>query len=210
MSTIKPETDEQARRDNRETVASYERCAEDYAQSTSGEPSEEQSRLFPEFVRLVRGGRVLDIGSGPGWDADRLEAEGIEVERTDVTQAFIDLQAKRGKRVARLDLIEDDITGQYDGILCLWVLQHIARPLIDAVLAKMSAALKSGGVLLVGLREGDDDLREVGDSDGVYHVTLWPKTAFIERLAHARLSAEEFYTFSGRDGKWLCVRARKE
>jgi hypothetical protein len=131
------------------------------------------------------------------------------VDRTDVTQAFIDLQSKRGKRIRRLDLIDDDIPGQYDGVLCLWVLQHIARALIDEVLAKMSAALKPGGALLVGLREGQDELREVGGDAGVYHITLWPQDEFVERLGRARLSVEERYTFTGRDGEWLVVLARK-
>jgi SAM-dependent methyltransferase len=193
-------------------VASYELCADEYAQSTSGEPPEDQSRLFPAFVQQVgRGGRVLEIGSGPGWDADRLEATGIEVERTDVAQAFIDFQGKRGKRIARLDVIDDDIAGTYDGILCLYVLQHVARPLIDTVLEKMSAALKSGGVLLVALRQGNGELREIGDTSGAtYHITLWPQRAFIERLGAAGLSSEQFYTFSGRDGEWLTVLARKD
>jgi len=165
--------------------------------------------MLRAFTQAVgRGARVLEIGSGPGWDADRLEAAGIEVQRTDVTQAFIDLQAKRGKRITRLDVIDDPIPGQYDGILCLFVLQHIARPLIDAVLAKFSAALRPGGVLLVGLRKGSGEAREVGSSSGVYHLTLWQQSEFIDRLESAGLSAEQSQSFTGTDGEWLMVLAR--
>lgn len=210
MSTIRSEAGVQARRDNRETVSSYERCADGYAQSTRGEPSEIQSQLMQAFIQSVgRSARVLEVGSGPGWDADQLEAEGIEVQRTDVTQAFIDFQLKRGKRIMRLDVIDDDISGQYDGILCVYVLQHIARPLVDAVLSKLSAALRPGGTLCVALRQGNGELREVSASSGVYYITLWSEREFIGRLAGAGLLAEESHTFADADGEWLTVLARK-
>jgi SAM-dependent methyltransferase len=210
MNKNESEAVAQARLDNHETVRSYESCADDYAQSTRGAPSAAHGDLFNAFIRRVgRGGRVVEIGSGPGWDADRLEAEGIEVLRTDVTQAFIDFQLNRGKRITRLDVIHDDLPGQHDGVLCLYVLQHIARPLIDAVLGKISAALHPGGILLVGLRQGSGEAREVSSSSGAYHITLWPPDAFIDRLAVAGLLAEESYTFIGAEGEWLTVLARK-
>jgi 2-polyprenyl-3-methyl-5-hydroxy-6-metoxy-1,4-benzoquinol methylase len=210
MSTSESEAAAQARRDNRETVRSYERCVDEYAQITSGEPSAAHGDLFNEFIRCVGcGGRVVDIGSGPGWDADRLEAEGIEVLRTDVTQAFIDFQLNRGKRITRLDVIDDELPRQCDGVLCLYVLQHVARPLIDGVLGKIAAALHSGGVLLVGLRQGSGEVREVGASSGTYHITLWPPNAFINQLKVAGLLAEKSFTYTGSDGEWLTVLARK-
>jgi Methyltransferase domain len=200
-----------ARRDNRETVKSYEGCAEDYAETTRGEVSGVRADMFQAFIRsLPRTARVLEIGSGPGWDADRLEAEGIRVERTDVTEGFIEFQSRRGKRMTRLDVINDEIHEQYNGVLCLYVLQHISRPLIDEVLAKLSNALYTGGTFLVGLREGNGDVREVGTSSGVYHITLWPQSEFIDRLQRVGLVCEQSHTFSGSEGEWLIVLARKQ
>jgi hypothetical protein len=202
---------EDARRDNHETVKSYEGCAEDYAKTTRGEVLGVRADMFQAFIgSLPRAARVLEIGSGPGWDADRLEAEGMRVERTDVAQSFIEFQSNRGKRITRLDVINDDIQERYNGILCLYVLQHIARPLIDEVLAKLSNALYTGGTFLVGLREGNGDVREVGTSSGVYHITLWPQSEFIDRLKRAGLICEQSHTFSGSDGEWLIVLARKQ
>lgn len=208
---MKVMTPEEARRDNRETVSSYESCAEDYAQSTRGEPYEAHAQMLDEFVvSLGAGARVLELGSGPGWDADRLEARKLQVERTDAAQSFIDLQRRRGKTIARLDVVNDAIASRYDGILCLYVLQHVARPLIDSVLRKFAAALRPDGVLLVALREGSGEMREVGtQSGGVYHVTLWPKGEFIERLERVGLAVTQSRTFTGSDGEWLVVLARK-
>jgi len=202
---------EDARRDNEETVKSYERCAEDYAETTRGEPTGVRAEMFNAFMAsLEHGARVLEIGSGPGWDADRLEAKGFHVDRTDVTQAFIDYHSKRGKQIRRLDVINDEIEEGYAGILCLYVLQHIARSLTDDVLRKLSSALYANGALLIGLREGEGDAREVGTSSGVYHLTLWPQDEFIARLARVRLITQRHHTFSGNDGEWLILLARKQ
>jgi 2-polyprenyl-3-methyl-5-hydroxy-6-metoxy-1,4-benzoquinol methylase len=202
---------EQARRDNDATIKSYESCAEGYAETTRGELSGVRAAMFDAFVQsLDPGASVLEIGSGPGWDADRLEAHGIRVQRTDVTLGFIEYQSRRGKSITRLDVINDDIQDRYDGILCLYVLQHIARPLMDEVLAKFSRALYVGGAVLIGLREGSGDVREVGASSGVYHITLWPQREFIDRLARAGLLTEQRRTFSGSEGEWLLVLARKQ
>jgi 2-polyprenyl-3-methyl-5-hydroxy-6-metoxy-1,4-benzoquinol methylase len=208
---MKEMTLEEARRDNRETVSSYEACAEGYAQSTRGEPYEAHAQMLAELVASAGpGARVLEIGSGPGWDADRLEERGVEVERTDATQAFIDLQRKRGKKIVKLDVVNDAIAGGFDGILCLYVLQHVARPLIEAVLEKFSSALRPGGALLVALREGSGEMREVGtESGGVYPVTLWPKSELIERLERVGFAMTQWRTFTGSDGEWLVVLARK-
>jgi 2-polyprenyl-3-methyl-5-hydroxy-6-metoxy-1,4-benzoquinol methylase len=200
----------QAHRENRETVSAYELCAEGYALSTRDEPSLIHSRMISAFVQRVRrGGHVLEIGSGPGWDADRLEDEGIRVHRTDVTQAFIEFQRRRGKRIVKLDLIEDSIQEAYNGILCLYVLQHIARPLVDGVLEKLSASLQPKGTLLAALRQGRGELREVSSSSGVCHITLWSQSEFTDRLLRAGLTVERSEIFVDSDGEWLVVLARK-
>jgi 2-polyprenyl-3-methyl-5-hydroxy-6-metoxy-1,4-benzoquinol methylase len=198
-----------ALRQNRETLDSYERCAEQYAQNTC-ESSQVHRRFINRFIRRVGAtARVLEIGSGPGWDADHLEANNVAVVRTDITQAFINFQQKRGKRISRLNVIEDDIEGVYDGILCLYVLQHVARSLVDSVLNKFTAALSHQGVLLLALREGDGEFREVSASADIYHTTLWSRIEFATRLERAGFEVESSRTFGDEDGEWLIVLARK-
>ena len=91
---------------------------------------------------LPSGGHVLDIGSGPGWDADFLEGLGARVRRTDVTKSFRDFQAERGQQVDALDVLTDKIAETYDGILMLCVLQHFERTELDGVLHKLVNALR--------------------------------------------------------------------
>src|SRR5688500_1785670 len=100
---------------NRSTVESYERIARSYAADTAPDPSGDEGFSGEGLRHLVDtlpdGGVVLEVGSGPGWDADVVESRGFTVRRTDVTAAFIDVQAERGKHVGRLDVVSDELGG---------------------------------------------------------------------------------------------------
>lgn len=129
--------------DNRRTVAGYELCARGYTEAVAGPPSGNGEVALRRMVELVpAGGTVLEIGSGPGWDADFVESLGVTVRRSDVTRAFVDIQAERGKRAELLDVLHDDIGGPYDAVMALFVLQHIGCDLVDSVLHKVAAAAR--------------------------------------------------------------------
>ena len=172
---------------NRRTIEGYEACARDYAAAVDPKPSAVGEAALRRLAsEMPRGGRALEIGSGPGWDADFLEGLGVAVDRTDVTAAFRELQAERGHVVAPLDVVEDVLPGPYDAIVVLCVLQHVERERFDGVLQKIAGALRPRGVLLASLREGEGDGWDHGDS-GDYRLVLWSADAL-----HARLAAADF------------------
>lgn len=109
---------------NRRAVADYQCSVRGYVATVNGRPSASAEALRRLAARVAPGACVLEIGSGPGGDADALEALGIDVHRTDVTAAFCDFQAERGKRCDRLDLLTDRIDARYGGAMMLCVLQH--------------------------------------------------------------------------------------
>ncbi len=199
---------------NRRTVASYERIAREYADDTAPDSSGASEFSGEGLRRLVEavpaGGTVLEVGSGPGWDADFVESHGVEVRRTDVTTAFIDLQAERGKRVERLDVTSDDLGGPYDAVMALAVLQHVVRAEIPALLRRVAGALRPGGMFLVALREGVGDQWEVGDSGNPYFTVQWREPDFVGALDAAGLAVD--WSTSGEDSeesRWLMLLASK-
>lgn len=199
-----------ALRNNRQTVAAYESCALSYAKATKPALNPSNELLLRQFAETVGvGGRVLEIGSGPGWDADFLETLGVTVRRTDVTQAFIRFQTERGKTAELLDLTVADLGGPFDGVVALYVLQHIDRALIDDVLGKISNALRPGAALLVSLKEGQGDCREAGSGSTAYHVALWSQAEFQARLSSCALRPEHVVHSSDDDGDWFAVLARR-
>jgi SAM-dependent methyltransferase len=195
---------------NHRTVASYELCAHDYAHSVGSQPSSLGAQVLLSFINAVAlPARVLEIGSGPGFDADFLESHGLSVRRTDAAQAFVDYQSERGKHADKLDLIHDELGGPYHAIVAQYVLQHIDRDLIDLVLGKVARALMPGGWFLATLREGQGEQNEVGSSGGYYYVALWQADEFARRLANAGLQIQWVKAMADEDGKWMAVLARR-
>src|SRR5215212_4523207 len=172
---------------NGRTVAAYENYARRYAEVVSPQPSESAAATLRRFADMLpAGGRVLDIGSGPGWDADFLEGLDVRVHRTDVTAEFRNFQAERGLQVDALDVLTDEIAETYDGILMLCVLQHFERTDVDAVLIKLVNALKDGGALLLSHPVGEDEFWE--GSSGDYRVVRWSGAMLDDRFQRSGLT----------------------
>jgi 2-polyprenyl-3-methyl-5-hydroxy-6-metoxy-1,4-benzoquinol methylase len=174
-----------ARSSSRRTIHYYEGFAREYNGQVSARPPREVASALRRMVKQVRpGGLVLELGSGPGRDADFVESLGAKVRRTDATQAFLDLQEARGKHGERLNLLTDTLGGPYDAILAMCVLIHVERAHTEGVLRKVRNALRPGGGFLVSVWEG------TGETAGDYHMTYWTRAAFAARLTSAGLKVE--------------------
>lgn len=190
---------------NARTVRAYESYAVQYAQSTAPEPGRPPSRHLQRLIDTVApGASVLEVGSGPGWEADQLEAHGLRVHRTDVTQAFLELQRQRGREAARLDVITDALGGPYDAVVAMCVLQHVDRSLIPLVLMKVAAALRPPGVFLTSVRAGAGELWE-----GEYHTVLWDAAGFAGELGRAGLTTVWRDRTTEPEGQWLTFLATR-
>lgn len=175
-------TNPEAKSESRPTIASYEAYADNYYSLVSDVPNPADQTAFRRVAEIAgAGGRVLEIGSGPGWDADFLETLGLTVRRTDATRRFLELQAARGKTGELLDVITDDVGGPYDAVVAMCVLIHVPRQETDQVLARLARSLRPGGALIVSMRDGD------GETSGKYHMTYWRRDDFAGRLARAGL-----------------------
>ena len=194
---------------NRETVSGYDACAESYAAETDHDPTPDHLEALERFVAAVGpGGRVLEIASGPGWDADRLEAMGLSVRSTDLSEGFIAFQKKRGRTAHPLDLIAGDLGGPWDGLVALYVIQHIGRPLVDGVVARMAAALRPGGTLLLSFQTGEGQVFS-GHPEATYQVVRWDEAEMTALLSRNGLNVDWRSLFEGREGVWITVVARR-
>lgn len=155
------------------------------------------------------GGTVLEIGSGPGWDADWLEKAGLRVRRTDAAMAFVRFQESRGVHAERFDIVHDDLKGSYDAIVALYVLQHVDRSALPAALRKVSRALREGGAFLFSIREGSGDLIEQGAS-GRYYVAMWQSAELSEILVPLGFRLRWSTSDQDSEGRWLIMLFVKE
>ena len=192
---------------NPSTIESYEQIADAYARETQGLGV--LSGGLTRLAETIPGGLALEIGSGPGWDADALEEAGLTVRRTDITQAFIELQQARGKHVEQLNAISDDLGGPYDAVVALHVLQHVEPDELPAVLGKVAGALRPAGYFLVSIPLGNGAGWEVGESGSPYYRALWTEAEFTAVLAQAGLRSEwTERSVHHEESGWLCVLAQ--
>lgn len=188
-----------------DTIEHYERSAREYAREIDPHPPAFRAAALQRLVSLLPAdATVLEVGSGTGRDADHLEGLGVAVRRTDAVRAFAEIQAERGKQVALVDVVSDDLGGPYDGVLSMCVLMHVPGDRIDDVLRKVAAALRPGGAFLVSVREGK------GVSAGPAPMTFWSREAFAARLTLAGFAVEWYDIEVDCDGdRWLTFLARR-
>lgn len=189
----------------RRTVQSYEGFAREYDTLCGPVPSPDVEDGLRRLMQIVPlGGSVLEVGSGPGREADFIEALGAVVRRTDAARSFVDVQAERGKRAELLNVVTDELGGPYDAVLALCVLIHVDREQIDAVLRKVNGALRPGGAFLVSLRTGE------GETSGSYHTVYWTRDRFAAKLTAAGLSiAWDALSVDVDDDEWVTFLARR-
>lgn len=159
--------------DNAETLRTYEQAAALYRERTVRGHAEPDDLVALVAEHADRSASVLEIGSGPGVDADRLEALGFTVRRTDATRAFVDLQRADGHQIDVLDVRTDDLGGPYDVVFAHAVLLHIDRAELTAVLARLRTAVRPGGLLAITLKEGDGEGWSSHKVELPRHFTYW-------------------------------------
>ena len=191
---------------NARTVSSYELVAADYARETAGGgPPSRSSGSLPSSP----GARCSRSGRGRGGTPMRSRTQGYACGVRTPTQAFIDLQQARGKRVDRLDVMVDDLGGPYDGIVALAVLQHVPRQQLPGVLARMAAALAPAGALLVCVRTGAGERWEIGESGNPYYCALWGEDEFVDLLEAGRAARRLAGRVGRRRGQRLALHPRQ-
>jgi len=106
-----------------------------------------------EALGLNEGGRVLDVGCGPGRHAHELARRGVVVHGIDISQRFIDLAtegAPPGASFERLDACSLPFHAEFDAAICLC---EGAFGLMtgsgenQSVLTGIAEALKPGGMI---------------------------------------------------------------
>ena len=190
--------------DHNATISYYERAGRRYATLIGPEPDAFRAAALQRLAApLAPGEAVLEIGSGPGRDADYLETLGVPVDRTDAAETFLQIQAERGKRARRLDVVTGELGGPYGGVVGLCVLMHISRASIDRVLDKIAAALRPDGGFLVSVRAGE------GETPPPAAMAFWTREDFEQRLGAAGFSVEWFeLEIDCDDDAWLTFYAR--
>lgn len=142
-----------------ETINVYDTRAADYARENDTADNNPQLTAF--IAACPAGGKVLDLGCGPGAAAKRMADSGLSVDASDASAEMIALAAKHPGVTARQATF-DQIRGTaiYDGIWANFSLLHAPRAAFPDHLAALNTALKPNGIFYIGMKLGTDETRD--------------------------------------------------
>lgn len=165
------------------TIAVYDRDAAKYAALT--EKLYEMPQLKAFAGALPEGGRVLDLGCGPGLYAAWLAARGFEVDAWDASAEMVALaEAQLGVRARQAVFAELDAEGAYDGVWANFSLLHAPKAEFPRLLARIRRAGRpaaSGGMVFhIGLKLGEGE-----GPDGIGRFYAYYQEAELEALLNA-------------------------
>ncbi|MFF2662294.1 class I SAM-dependent DNA methyltransferase [Kitasatospora sp. NPDC058032] len=142
---------------------------------------------FAELVTTAGGGRVAELGCGPGRITGHLAALGLEVTGLDLSPRMVELARAAHPEIpfqvgSLLDLPYAD--GELSGIVAWYSIIHTPAGQLPRVFAEFHRVLAPGAPLVLAFQVGDDALR-IEDPFG-HPVTLdfrRRQPGAIERLA---------------------------
>lgn len=190
------------------TIDAYDREINTHL-AASGSTATPVLGYLDRFAAAAGGGHVLELGSGPGTDADHLEARGIRVERTDATTAFVERLRARGHSARLLDARVDDYGGPFDGVYADAVLLHLSPEQLEQALLTARRSTRPGGVLALTLKEGDGSGWSTAKLGRPGHFTYWRADALAEVLNRTGRLVDTIERYDGRFEPWLFTLAHQ-
>ena len=175
-------------------VNSYEKYAHE---RNAHSPDEFKVRERSEFLRFLKDeGRetLLEIGCGPGQDAQFFQDQGFQVLAVDNTPTMVKLTAEKGVTARRLDCYDlDEINESFDAVYTMNCLLHIPKQDIDQILRLISGRLNERGLMYLGIW-GDKNFEGIWEQDRYEpkrFFSFWKTESLLEVLQ--RLFRLEYY-----------------
>lgn len=137
-----------------ETLTVYNKQADEYVEMMHDYAAKDP--LIGKFIGACpAGGKVLDLGSGPGGYAVLMANAGLQVDAIDAASEMVARIKEMDGITARVGVF-DDITGHdiYDGIWASFSLLHAPRDALPRHLSDLKTALKPDGVFFIGMKMG--------------------------------------------------------
>lgn len=182
--------------------------------------SELGHKQLDDFLQLIpEGGRILDLGCGPGWHAIVIAEKGYSVVGLDYSTEMI--RVARNQAGSNLvtewvagDMLELEDLFEENSFEAAWArasLLHIKKEDIDRVLTGIRHVCVKGGVVMISLKQGEGMVRIKDEKFGLEterEFVLWEKDEFVKKATEFGMKLKSYNSFEsssiilGRRTKW--------
>ena len=146
-------------------VKTYEKYAHERASYSPDEFKVQERSEFLNFLQDEERETLLEIGCGPGQDAQFFQSQGLRVLAVDNTPTMVKLTAEKGIPAQVLDCYDlDKINGRFDAVYTMNCLLHIPKQDFDQVLCLISKRLHNSGLMYLGIW-GDQNFEGIWEQD---------------------------------------------
>ena len=166
-------------------VKTYEKYAHERASYSLDEFKIQERSEFLKFLKAEERDTLLEIGCGPGQDAQFFQSQGFQVLAVDNTPTMVQLTAEKGIPAQVLDCYDlDQIDEHFDAVYTMNCLLHIPKRDFDQILHLISRRLNKGGLMYLGLW-GDENFEGIWEHDQYEpkrFFSFWKTEALLEVL----------------------------
>ncbi|HXL89010.1 MAG TPA: class I SAM-dependent methyltransferase [Streptosporangiaceae bacterium] len=108
--------------------------------------------------RLAQGARLLEVGAGTGQDSLFFIAHGLEVVATDLSPVMVERCRAKGIDARAMDVLNLDFpAASFDAVYSINCLLHVPDADLPAVLERICAVLRPGGLFYFGAYGGSGE-----------------------------------------------------
>ena len=180
-------------------AAAYGAVAHDYAEAFSSDLNRlpiDRAVLDAFVVGIEMGGRVLDVGCGPGQIGGYLADRGTQIFGVDLAIPMLRLAASRFALCTVCGDMRDlpFASGSFSGVVAFYSIQHLQRDELGGALAELHRVLTSDGLLLIAthLGEGEVFVSEfLGHQIDSVGGTLYGEDQLLEAFERQKYSIED-------------------
>lgn len=160
--------------DNQKTLEAYETGLDAYNASRVPTVTGSVKDWIDASLGMVpQSGKILELGSAHGRDADYIEACGFTIDRTDAAHSFVEYMKQDGKQARVLNALTDDFGKGFDMVYANAVLLHFTPEQSFTVIQKVYACLREDGVFAFSLKIGDGSAWSSAKLDAPRYFTYW-------------------------------------
>jgi SAM-dependent methyltransferase len=161
----------------------YDAVAEEYAAKFGDDLADlafDREMLDAVAEKAGAGGRVLDVGCGPGQVAAYLAARGVHAVGVDLSARALSIAHRRRPAVvvAAADMRRLPVrAGSCAGVVLFYSFHHLRRAEVPETVSELRRVLAPGGTLLIATHEGEGELTSEPEWLG-HHVEVMGATLF--------------------------------